>query len=286
MKTTIITGTILLGSLFLNDLKAQDLPKPSSSAEIKQRIGLTDVTIAYSRPNVNDREIFGGLVPYNEIWRTGANMNTLITFTDDVKVEGKEVKAGTYSIFTFPGEKEWKIVFNSETKSWGTGGYDETNNVFEATVPTKTTNHHESMEFSFENIQIENGFMQLAWNTTLIELKIEVNVKEKAWKNIETAIAEVTDKNKASVYRNCAKYCADNNMELDKALAWIEESIKAQEYWFSYWVKADVLHAKGDNKGAVASAKKAIELGEAGAKESGKPFTYKSRLEEAIKNYQ
>ena len=285
MKTTIITGTILLGSLFLNDLKAQDLPKPSSSAEIKQRIGLTDVTIAYSRPNVNDREIFGGLVPYNEIWRTGANMNTLITFTDDVKVEGKEVKAGTYSIFTFPGEKEWKIVFNSETKSWGTGGYDETNNVFEATVTTKTTNHHESMEFSFENIQIENGFMQLAWNTTLIELKIEVNVKEKAWKNIETAIAEVTDKNKASVYRNCAKYCADNNMELDKALAWIEESIKAQEYWFSYWVKADVLHAKGDNKGAVAIAKKAIELGEAGAKESGKPFTYKSRLEEAIKNY-
>lgn len=285
MKTTIITGTILLGSLFLKDLKAQDLPKPSSSAEIKQRIGLTDVTIAYSRPNVNDREIFGGLVPYNEIWRTGANMNTLITFTDDVKVEGKEVKAGTYSIFTFPGEKEWKIVFNSETKSWGTGGYDETNNVFEATVTTKTTNHHESMEFSFENIQIENGFMQLAWNTTLIELKIEVNVKEKAWKNIETAIAEVTDKNKASVYRNCAKYCADNNMELDKALAWIEESIKAQEYWFSYWVKADVLHAKGDNKGAVASAKKAIELGEAGAKESGKPFTYKSRLEEAIKNY-
>lgn len=285
MKTTIITGTILLGSLLLNDLKAQDLPKPSSSAEIKQRIGLTDVTIAYSRPNVNDREIFGRLVPYNEIWRTGANMNTLITFSDDVKVEGKEVKAGTYSIFTFPGEKEWKIVFNSETKSWGTGGYDETNNVFEATVPAKTTNHHESMEFSFENIQIENGIMQLAWNTTLIELKIEVNVKEKAWKNIETAIAEVTDKNKASVYRNCAKYCADNNMELDKALAWIEESIKAQEYWFSYWVKADVLHAKGDNKGAVASAKKAIELGEAGAKESGKPFTYKSRLEEAIKNY-
>lgn len=285
MKKTIIVSTLLLGSLFLTDLKAQDLPKPSSSAEVKQRIGLTDITVAYSRPNVNDREIFGDLVPFNEIWRTGANMNTLITFTDDVKIEGKEVKAGTYSVFTFPGEKEWKVVFNNETKSWGTGGYDETNNVFEATVPAKTTNHHETMEFSFENVQIENGLLQLAWNKTLIQLKIEVNVKEKAWKNIETAIAEANDKNKASVYRNCAKYCADNNMELDKALAWIDESIKTQDYWFSHWVKADILHAKGDNKGAIASAKKAIELGEAGAKESGKPFTYKSKLEEAIKNY-
>lgn len=285
MKKITLIGTFLLGALCFYNLQAQDLPKPSSSAEIKQKIGLTDVTVVYSRPNVNDREIFGGLVPYNEIWRTGANLNTLITFSDDIKVEGKEVKAGTYALFTFPGEKEWKVVFNTTTDAWGTGSYDEANDIFSATVAAKEGCHQETMEFSFENVQIEHGMLQLAWNKTLIQLKIDVDVKAKAWKNIETAIAEVTDKNKASVYRNCAKYCADNNMELDKALTWINESIKAQPYWFSYWVKADILHAKGDNKGAIASANKAIELGEAGAKESGKPFSYKTKLEEAIQNY-
>ena len=285
MKKITLIGTLLLGALCFNNVNAQDLPKPSSSAEVKQKIGLTDVTVVYSRPNVNDREVFGGLVPYNEIWRTGANLNTLITFSDDVKVEGKEVKAGTYALFTFPGEKEWKVVFNTTTDAWGTGSYDEANDIFSATVAAKEGCHQETMEFSFENVQIENGMLQLAWNKTLIQLKIDVDVKAKAWKNIETAIAEVNDKNKAVVYRNCAKYCVDNNMELDKALTWINESINAQHYWFSYWEKADILHAKGDNKGAIASANKAIELGEAGAKESGKPFSYKTRLEEAIQNY-
>lgn len=271
--------------LSLNTLFAQELPQPSPAAEVKQRIGLTDISIVYSRPSVKGREIFGGLVPFDEIWRTGANTNTLITFSDDVKINGTAVKAGTYSFFTFPGKTDWKVVLNSVTDGWGEGKYDEKNNVLTTTVKAGKGIMQESMRFTFEKLQPTHGSLVLAWAEVYIELKIDVDVDKKALANIEKAMAEATDKNKAGVYRNAAKYYLDNKLDLEKSLAWINESITAQEYWYTYWVKADIQHAKGDNAGAVASAKKAIELGEAGAKESGKPFGYKEKIEASIATY-
>lgn len=284
-KLKTIAALIFCALLSLNPLVAQELPQPSPNAEVKQRIGLTDVTVVYSRPSVKGREIFGKLVPYGEIWRTGANSNTLITFTDDVKINGTSVKAGTYSFFTFPDKTEWKVVLNSVTDGWGEGKYDEKNNVLTTTVKAGKGIFQESMRFTFEKLQPTHGSLVLAWAEVYIELKIDVDVAKKALENIEKAMAEATDKNKAGVYRNAAKYYLDNKLDLEKALTWINESIAAQEYWYTYWVKADIQHAKGDNAGAVASAKKAIELGEAGAKESGKPFGYKEKIEASIATY-
>jgi len=283
LKTIVILTFCTL--LSLNPLFAQELPQPSPSAEVKQRIGLTDVTINYSRPSVKGREIFGKLVPFGELWRTGANANTLITFSDDVKINGIAVKAGRYSFFTIPGKTEWKVIINSSTDGWGDGKYDEKNNVFTATVKPGKGIFQESMRFTFEKLQPTHGSLVLAWAEVYIELKIDVDVDKKALANIEKAMAEATDKNKAGVYRNAAKYYLDNKLDLEKALTWINESIAAQEYWYTYWVKADIQHAKGDNAGAIASAKKAIELGEAGAKESGKPFGYKEKIEASIATY-
>jgi len=285
MKKMIKIAAMLLVVVSTTNAVAQELPKPSPKAKVEQRIGLTDITVEYSRPSVKDRVIFGDLVAHDEIWRTGANFNTLITFTDDVKVDGKAIKAGTYAFFTIPAKGEWTVMFNTVIDAWGTGKYDKANDVLTIkTTPIKGM-YKESLSFSFENLGATTGSLVLAWDAISIDLKIEVDVDAKAWANIDKAIAEINDENKASVYRDAAKYAVDSKKRLAEGLKWISASIEAKESWYSYWVKADVQHASGDNSGAMASAKKAIDLGEAAAKESGKPFGYKARLEKAMAEY-
>ena len=278
--------TVLLLAVFTGaTVLAQDLPQPSPAAKVEQRIGLTDVTVVYSRPSVKGRVIWGELVPFDKIWRTGANANTLITFSDDVKVDGQPLKAGTYSIFTIPSKPKWKVMFNSVTDGWGDSKYDKANDVLTiSTIPIKGL-YQETMRFSFEKLTGTTASLVLAWDVVAIDLTIEVDVDKKAWANIDKAIAEITDETKANVYRNAAKHSASTGKRLEEGLKWIDASITAKEYWYSYWVKADVQHAAGDNAGAVASAKKAIELGESSAKESGKPFGYTEKLQEAIAGY-
>ena len=264
---------------------AQELPQPSPKATVEQRIGLTDFKVVYSRPSVKDRMIWGDLVPFDKVWRTGANENTLITFSDDIKISGQAIKAGTYSIFMIPVQGgDWTVMFNSVTDGWGAGKYDKANNVLTlSTIPIKGM-FTESLRFSFEKLKTAGGNFVFAWDVVTIALPVEVDVDTKAWANIDKAVAEATDENKAGVYRNAAKHAASTKMRLEDGLKWINTSIEAKESWYSYWVKADVQHAAGDNAGAIASAKKAIELGEAGAT-AEKPFGYKERLEKAITEF-
>ncbi len=265
---------------------AQELPKPSPAATVEQRIGLTDFKVVYSRPSVKDRMIWGELVPFDKVWRTGANANTLITFSDDIKIGGKAIKAGTYSIFTIPVQGgDWTVMFNSVTDGWGDSKYDKANDVLTLTTTPIKGMYQESLRFSFEKLKGASGSLVFAWDVVTIDLPVEVDVDKKAWANIDKAIAEVTDETKANVYRNAASHAASTGKRLEEGLKWIDASIKAKESWYSYWVKADVQHAAGDNAGAIASAKKAIEIGEAGAKESGKPFKYKAQLEKAMTEF-
>lgn len=274
-----------LSLLFSTTTQAQELPQPSPSAKVEQRIGLTDVTVQYSRPSAKGREIWGELVPYDEVWRVGANLNTLVTFSDDVKIEGESLPAGTYALFIKPTKEVWYVMFNTVIDGWGTGKYEEENDKLILKVTPKEGVNQESMQFSFDNLEGVNGDLILAWQKLSINMKITVDVEKKAWENVDKALAEITDENKASVYRNAAKYAVTTNKRLDEAKKWIDESIKAKESWYSYFVRADVLHANKDNKGAIASAKKAIELGEAESKKDGKPFSYKGNIEKAIATY-
>jgi hypothetical protein len=285
MKKMIKIAAMLLVVITTTNAVAQELPQPSPAAKVEQRIGLTDVAVEYSRPSAKDRVIFGDLVAHDEIWRTGANLNTLVTFSDDVKIDGQALKAGTYSFFTIPAKGEWTVMFNTILDGWGTGKHDKANDALTLkTTPIKGM-YKESLSFSFENLTGTSGSMVFAWDAISIDLKIEVDVDTKAWANIDEAIAKVDDETKAGVYRNAAKHSAASKKRLEDGLKWINESIKAKESWYSYWVKADVQHAAGDNAGAITSAKKAIELGEAGAKEDGKEFGYKDRLEKSIAEY-
>ena len=151
--------------------RSNDSAKASPNASVSQTIGTTQVTLTYGRPSVNERTIFGGLVPYDEVWRTGANESTAITFSDDVLIEGEEVSAGTYSLYTLPSEDSWNIIINDKL-SWGTQ-YDMSEDVLRVEVDSEESFFVEQMLIYFEDISAESGNMVIHWADTRVEVQIE-----------------------------------------------------------------------------------------------------------------
>lgn len=152
--------------------RANEEVRVSPNAIVGQTIGMTDVTVTYGRPSVRDREIFGDLVPYDAVWRTGANEATTITFSNDVMIEGQPLAAGTYSLFTVPGEDEWTVIFNSVAEQWGAYDYDEDNDVLRVTVEAEDADFSELMTFSFDEVGEMEGELVLHWDETAVPLTI------------------------------------------------------------------------------------------------------------------
>ncbi len=168
---------VLLLALLVAPASAQergnDEPRVSPNAAVSQTIGTTEVRVTYGRPSVNDREIFGSLVPYDEVWRTGANEATTITFSSDVQVEGESLSAGTYSLFTMPGTDTWTLIFNSEANVWGTS-YDESNDVLRVQVEPESASMQEMVTFTFENVTDTSGTCVLHWADVRVPFEISV----------------------------------------------------------------------------------------------------------------
>ncbi|NBC25545.1 MAG: DUF2911 domain-containing protein [Bacteroidetes bacterium] len=176
MKQPLFYTAVLLFALFFAvDSSAQerttDRVLASPNASVSQTIGLTNVSLTYGRPSVRGREIFGGLVPFNRVWRTGANESTAITFTDDVLIEGEQVEAGTYSLYTIPGEESWTIIINDKL-SWGTQ-YDENEDVLRVEVDAEESHFMERLMIYFENVTEESGDLILHWDETKVSVRIE-----------------------------------------------------------------------------------------------------------------
>lgn len=150
--------------------RGNEKPRMSPNATVSQTIGTTDITITYGRPAVNDRTIFGDLVPYGEVWRTGANESTALVISDDVSIEGNHLEAGTYSLYTIPGKEEWTIIINSNL-SWGTQ-YDKSKDVLRFTVEPQQANHIERLLFFFEDVDTESATVVLHWETTKVPFTI------------------------------------------------------------------------------------------------------------------
>ena len=255
------------------------LPQPSPGATAKQTVGLTDIEVVYSRPGKKNRKIFGELVPFNELWRTGANKATAISFNTDITIGGKAVKAGTYSLFTKPGKTEWTIILNSETELWGTGGFDEAKNVASFKVKSKSlSNTVETFTINFRNITENDAELFIQWDNTEASCKITVDCEAQAWKNIDESIKNVGDNWR--IYVRSADYAVNKGKKLDEALAWTEKALAMEEYWWTYWVQARVYAAKGDYKNAQKSLKSSIKLGE-----ETKDWGYGEKLEKLMEEY-
>jgi len=234
-----------------------ETPQPSPLAKLEQRVGLTDFTITYSRPSAKGRKIFGDLVPFDKLWRTGANYVPVFKFSDAVKINGENVPAGEYAFFTIPGAAEWTLILNKVAKQGGTGSYKQEDDQIRWKV--KSENYPVSVEtftFNFANVLDGKVTVEMIWDKTRVAFDIEVSFDEKVMKQIDELIAGPSAR---SLYQ-AARYYHENGKDLKKALEWINQSIAKEERYWVVTTKAKIQADLKDYKGAVATANRAIEL--------------------------
>ncbi len=236
-------------------------PQPSPLAKVHQVIGLTDVSVEYSRPSMKGRTIFGNLVPYDKLWRTGANRNTMITFGDDVKINGKELKKGSYAIFTKPSKDSWEVIFYTDTNNGGTPReWDDSKVALKATAKVKATSSDtETFTIAFSNLKMDGATMYFKWEKTKAILDIETPAKSQTLASIEKTMAGPShgDHFQAAVfYKNIGEF-AKAKEHIDKAVA----GRKEPAFW--YLRQQSLIYAKtGDKAGAIKAAKTSLELAE------------------------
>ena len=236
-------------------------PQPSPAAKMEQAVGLTNVTLEYSRPAMRGRTIFGDLVPYGEVWRTGANSNTKITFSDDVTIGGKELKKGTYAIYTIPNATSWEVIFYSDATNWGNPEkWDESKVALKTTVevskrPMKT----ETFTISFDDVLEGSAVLGILWENTYVGVKFEVPTDKTTMKSIETALAGPTKND----YFQAATYYHTAGKDLKQALAWIKKAVEGDDPAFYYLRRMSLIQADlGDKAGAIATAKRSLASAE------------------------
>lgn len=254
-------------------------PRPSPEAKVRQTIGITDASVHYYRPSVKGRQIWGKLVPYGEMWRTGANENTVVHFEHDVKVKGNDLAAGKYSFFTIPRKNDkWTLIFNEKTDHWGTQGYEKSNDALRMQVqPQQAEHHHEMMTFQFKAVTDSSAKLVLAWKKTMVPFTLQTATSDHVMANMNRAI-EQAGSDDWKVYNESADYLVEKGKMLDKAEEWVNQSIDIEENWRNLWTKAQLMKEKGSMEKAVSIAEKALQVG----KENGIRDYYKNYLNENI----
>jgi hypothetical protein len=247
----------LIAFFALPALAQLELPRVSPKASVTQTVGLTDVTINYSRPSVRGRTIFGDLVPWGEVWRTGANEATTIEFADDVTINGAKLAKGLYSIHTIPGESEWAVIFNSEATQWGSYSYDAARDALRVAVKPRASDHpHEMLTFVFPSVTADSAELVIAWDRVMVPLTIGVDTNAKV----------VASANAALDWRipfQAANWASQNRVEGVDAMKWVDQSIAIQETWSNLSLKARMLASAGNRAEAVRTGERALAVARA-----------------------
>lgn len=257
MKKIILVFVMILAAF---QIEAQvKTPAPSPKSTIEQKVGLTDVTIEYSRPSMKGRAVFGNLVAYGKLWRTGANENTMITFSDDVVINGQTLKKGKYAIFTTPKIDMWEVVFYSDTDNWGTPeNWNEKSVALTTNVDAKMLSTPvESFTIGINNLDNNFAHLEFSWEKTFVALKFEVPTQKTALASIDKALAGPT----SGDYFSSAQFFYQSNGDMNKALEYVNKAMdmnKDKPFWYSR--QKSLIQAKlGDKKGAIETAKISLE---------------------------
>lgn len=221
-----------------------NIPRVSQRGSVTQRIGLTDITIAYHRPEVGGREIWGKTVPYGKMWRAGANENTTITVSDDVSVEGKPLSAGTYGLHTIPDKDQWTIIFSKNSTSWGSFSYDEKEDALRVTTKPHAAESFDVLTYVFDEVKPDSAVATLRWEKLAVPMHISVDVKAVVLRSIKNELRNVGGFTWAG-YDEAAQWCLDNNYNLEEALKWEETSIQNEERFENWETKSRILEAMG-----------------------------------------
>jgi hypothetical protein len=259
-KISILFTAALIGIFSLNANAQLRMPQSSSSQTLIQEFGLGKVTVKYSRPNVKGRSISADLAPNGEVWRTGANDATVISFTEAVTLEGNPVAPGDYALFTIPGKDEWTIILNKETKQWGSYSYKQSEDVLRFKVkPVKQNDKTETFTIGFSDVLPSSAKLNLIWDQVRVSVKMTTDVDTKVMAGIDEAM-----KGEKKPYYQAAVYYYENGKDLKKALEWISaaESADPKAPWLKYQ-KGRIQLKLGDKSGAAQTAKAGLEAAKA-----------------------
>jgi hypothetical protein len=259
MKRIIIVLAIAL--VYSVSVKAQlNLPPASTDAEFKQQIGFGEVEIKYSRPSARGRVIFGGLVPFGELWRTGAHDATTIRFSEAVKLNDNDIPAGTYSLFTIPNQNEWTIVINKAAEMHGTSDYTQEQDLLRfAAKPEKSARYYETFTIEVNDLSKDEAGLFLLWENTQVKLTIKMNVDEKVMAEIDDRI-NVKKEDRPSLFYQSSSYYFNNNKDLKQAYAWVQiANSKAQDATYLQ-LQAKIEAAMNDYATALKTLKASTDL--------------------------
>jgi len=251
---------LVAGNIFAADEKVE-FPSASQHAVVKQRVGLTDVEVDYSRPNKNNRKIFGGLVPFDKPWRTGANQPTKIKTSAPLKLGGKEVPAGEYVLYTIPGANEWTIIFSKNLTAQSLADHKPEEEAARLTAkPVALASPAETFTIGFEDLRADSATLYLDWDSTRVPVKLMTNDVEKVSKGIDAAVKSGKPQ-EAGFYYSAASFYLDQNKDLPQALKWVDQAIeKNPKAYFMHYKKAQILAKTGNKEEAIVAAEKAIEI--------------------------
>lgn len=274
-KLSAIPCLFLLATLCQAQSALLDLPRPSQHAEIVQRLGITDITISYHRPLANGRKIWGGLVPYGQVWRAGANENTTITFTDPVTVEGKPLLAGTYGLHMIPGENEWTVIFSKINTAWGSFSYKENEDALRVTVKPVPAEMHNALTYDFIDLKPDSTVATMTWEKVSVPFQISVNVPEVVEASLQKQLRGLQQYT-WEAWDDAANYLLDSKADLKQALSDANQSIQVEERYDNLMTKSKILDAMGQKQEAATVRTKALGMANA-----AQLYTYARTLQRA-----
>jgi hypothetical protein len=268
MSKQIFRGTFLAVTLLVGGAFAQGptslqstfikIPKASQKASVTQTIALTDVTINYHRPQTLERKVFGGIVPYGQVWRAGANDNTTISFSTDVKIEGQPLAAGVYGLHMIPNENEFTIMFSKNSTSWGSFTYDEKEDALRVKVKPQESYQVNALSYTFENVSNESAEFVLRWAKVGVPVKVSVDRIQTTLDSLHKQM-RYTSQYTWEGLNDAATWCLENKTNYDEALKWINTSVQAEERFENLDTKSQLLAAMGKTEEAKAIHDKALE---------------------------
>jgi tetratricopeptide (TPR) repeat protein len=236
-----------------------DLPVASQRAQITQRVGITDITISYHRPLVNNRKVWDGLVPYGKVWRAGANENTTISFTDPVTIEGKPLDKGTYGLHMIPTADQWTIIFSKNSTSWGAFTYDEAEDALRVTVKPQAGEIHNALTYDFDQLQPQSVMVLLEWEKLAVPFKVGVDVHEVVQASLKKQLRNLSQYTWIS-WDEAANYLLAEKVGLDDALKFADKSIETEDRYDNEMTKSQVLTALNRKDDGAATEKRALAL--------------------------
>lgn len=257
-------GAAVLGVLFMASLcPAQsallNIPRQSQHAVITQRIGITDITVNYHRPLVNGRKIWGGLVPYGEVWRAGANENTTIAFSDPVTIEGQPLDKGVYGLHMIPGENEWTVIFSHASTSWGSFTYKQAEDALRVTVKPQPADMHNALTYDFDKLTPASAVVELEWGKVAVPFKVEVDVNKIVEASLHRQLRGLAQYTWEG-WDDAANYLLAQKTDLDEALKYEDRSIEVEKRYDNELSRANILEAMGRKDEAESTRKLALSL--------------------------